>query len=138
APRILVAVSTDQQLAVRRQNMRKLSLFMLWTLALFILAAPVLAEATTVSIKVTRVPTSGTTTTATASSAVTFTDNAGKQAVALACTSTAAPPATNTTAGTAICSRTIMIATPASTLAVTIRDISTTNRARVYRDDGQS
>lgn len=105
----------------------------LWTLALLILAAPVLAEATTVSIKVTRVA-GGVTTTGTATPTVTFTDAAGKPAVALACSSNAAGVA-NSTAGNAVCTRTILIGT---TLAVTIRDISTSNRARVYRDDAQS
>ena len=107
----------------------------LWTLALLILAAPVLAEAHTVTIKLTRTV-SGTTTTATPAATTTFTDSAGKFAVALACTSNVAGVA-NSTAGTAACSRTITIpSSPATT--VTIRDVSATSRARVYRDDGLS
>ncbi len=61
----------------------------------------------------------------------TFTDNAGNLAVALACTNHA--PAPNSPAGTAICTRTISV----GGTTVTIKDVSTTNRARVYRVDGR-
>src|SRR5262245_55174759 len=101
---------------------------MLWTLGLFMLAAPVLAEAHTVTIKATRGAT-----TVTVTPTVTFTDAGGKQAVALACVSTAAGVA-NSTAVNAACSRTISV----GGTTVTIRDVSTSNRARVFRDDGLS
>ena len=98
---------------------------LLWTLALFMLAAPGAAEAITVSIQATR----GTTTvTQTPPVGLTFTDGAGNLAVPLACTTTTA------LAGTATCSRVISV----GGTTVTIRDISSTNRARVYRTDGLS
>src|SRR4029453_16274100 len=102
----------------------------LWILALLMLAAPGAAEAITVSIRVDKTGFTGVTATPT----TTFTDASGKPAVALACTSNVAG-ATNSTAGTTACSRQIQIN---SVTVVTIRDIGPTNRARVYRDDGQS
>jgi hypothetical protein len=101
---------------------------MLWTLALLMLAAPGAAEAITVSIQATRG-----TTIATLAPGPAFTDSAGKPAVALACTTTQAGVA-NSTAGTTACSRTISV----GGTTVTIRDVSVTNRARVYRVDGLS
>jgi hypothetical protein len=99
-----------------------------WTLALLIFAAPGWAEAITVSIKATRGAT-----TVTVTPTVTFTDAAGKPAVALACTSnvTGAPNSTGTNAA---CQRTISIAGT----TVTLRDVGPTNRARVYRNDALS
>lgn len=101
-----------------------------WTLALLIFAAPGLAEATTVSIKATR---GGVTTTLSPAPTVTFTDKAGKPAVALACTSNVGGVA-NSTAGTAACARTFAF----GGTTVTLRDISKDNRARIYRDDSLS
>jgi hypothetical protein len=101
---------------------------LLWILALLMLAAPGAAEAITVSITATRPGVAAVTVTPT----VAFTA-AGNPAVALACTSNVAGAA-NSTAGTTACSRTITI----GGTTVTIRDVSTTNRARVYRVDGQS
>jgi hypothetical protein len=99
-----------------------------WTLALLIFAAPGWAEAITVSIKATRGAT-----TVTVTPTVTFTDAAGKPAVALACTSNVTG-ATNSTGTNAACSRTISIAGT----TVTLRDVNTSNRARIYRDDALS
>src|SRR4029453_7008407 len=96
-----------------------------WTLALLIFAAPGWAEAITVSIKATRGAT-----TVTVTPTVTFTDAAGKPAGALACTSNVTG-ATNSTGTNAACSRTISIAGT----TVTLRDVNTSNRARIYRDD---
>ena len=95
---------------------------MLSMFALLVLTAPVASEAMTVTIQATR----GTSTPASATPTLTFTDSAGNPAVALACTL-----ATQITS-TAICSRTLSV----GGTTVTIRDDSTTNRARVYRVDG--
>lgn len=103
---------------------------LLWTLALLMLAAPGAAEAITVSITATRVSPAGT---ATVTPTVTFTDGAGNSAVALACTSNVVGVA-NSTRGNTACSRIISV----GGTTVTIRDVSTTNRARVYRVDGLS
>jgi hypothetical protein len=102
----------------------------LWILAILMLAAPGAAEAIpTVSIQLTRPNFAA----ATLPAGATFTDSAGNLAVALACTSNVAGQA-NSTAGTTACSRTISV----GGATVTIRDISTANRARVYRVDGLS
>jgi hypothetical protein len=97
------------------------------------LAAPGAAEAITVSIAATRGTVPPVTVTVNPS-AVTFTDSAGRRAVALAGASNVAGQA-NSTAGNTICTRIIQIN---STTAVTIKDVSVTNRARVYLVDGAS
>jgi hypothetical protein len=97
-----------------------------WTLVLLIFAAPGWAEAITVSITATR----GTSTPVTVNPTITFTA-AGNPAVALACTN---PTGANSPVGTAICTRTISV----GGTTVTLTDISTQNRARVYRIDAGS
>jgi hypothetical protein len=101
---------------------------MLWTLALLMLVAPGAAEAISVSIVASRPGFTAVPVTPT----VAFTAG-GNPAVALACTSNVAGAA-NSTAGTTACSRTISV----GGATFTIRDISTANRARVYRVDGLS
>ena len=106
---------------------------LLWTLALLMLAAPGAAEAITVSIQATRGNTTVTLpSTAFPAALPTFTDSAGRPAVALACTN---QTGANSPVGTGICTRPISVG---GTTVMTITDVSVTNRARVYRVDGLS
>ena len=102
----------------------------LWILAILMLAAPGAAEAIpTLSIRLSR----PNFTAVTLPAGPNFTDGAGNVAVAIACTSNVAGAA-NSTATNAVCSRDISV----GGAKVTLRDISTANRARVYRIDGLS
>ncbi|HZN11946.1 MAG TPA: hypothetical protein VFC61_09720 [Blastocatellia bacterium] len=103
-----------------------------WTFVLLIIAAPGWAEAMTVSITATRAGFLPGTATVTPTFAAN--DSAGNPAVFLACTNST-PGALNSIATNAACTRNILIN---GVTVVTIRDVSTTNRARVYRVDGLS
>jgi hypothetical protein len=110
-------------------KMSRMKTTLLWTLALLMLAAGAAEAVPTVSIRLTRTGFAD----GTLPAGATFTDGEGNVAVALACTSNTAG-ALNSTATNAICSRDISV----GGAKVTLRDISTAKRARVYRVDGLS